>query len=313
MHDKIEVKDILGLAEPATKLIEIISSAIGTLYEPRKIRNVADAEAYKLEKITETAKKTNFNGEIEFLDGKINIKSEEINNKELKSLVVNEFNRLLKEKENIKKIADFAYAELKNDKNKTEEEIDDDWKNSFIDKGKKIYSEDLQFIFGKILAGEIQQPGSFSKRLLNILSNLSQREALIFRKISHLTINNFDKQFILSNRNILKKMGIELQDIIILEEAGLINSSSLTISGSNLYEYNNHLINFYDQKPKLQIYMLTISGCQLKNIMSNQINLDYLKEIKQEYNIKKMSHSIILTRIIQGDKINYSLANTTEI
>lgn len=167
MHDKIEVKDILGLAEPATKLIEIISSAIGTLYEPRKI--------------------------------------------------------------------------------------------------------------------------------------------------SHLTINNFDKQFILSNRNILKKMGIELQDIIILEEAGLINSSSLTISGSNLYEYNNHLINFYDQKPKLQIYMLTTSGCQLKNIMSNQINLDYLKEIKQEYNIKKMSHSIILTRIIQGDKINYSLANTTEI
>ena len=37
MINKQEIKDILGLAEPATKLIGIASGAIGTIYEPRKI------------------------------------------------------------------------------------------------------------------------------------------------------------------------------------------------------------------------------------------------------------------------------------
>lgn len=48
--DKLEVKDLLGLAEPATKLVEIVSGAIRTLYEPRKVRKLADAEAYKIKK-----------------------------------------------------------------------------------------------------------------------------------------------------------------------------------------------------------------------------------------------------------------------
>ncbi len=160
--DKLEVKDLLGLAEPATKLVEIVSGAIGTLYEPRKVRKLANAEAYRIKKITDTAKDTNFNGEIEFLDGKITINSKTINNTEIKSLVVNEVKRLFNENENIKKIADFAYNELENEKEKIEDEIDEDWKNNFFDKGRKIYSEDLQFIFGKILAGEIKQPGTYS-------------------------------------------------------------------------------------------------------------------------------------------------------
>ena len=36
--------DLNGLAEPATKLIEAVSSAIGVLYEPRRIREKAKAE-----------------------------------------------------------------------------------------------------------------------------------------------------------------------------------------------------------------------------------------------------------------------------
>ena len=118
--DKLEVKDLLGLAEPATKLVEIVSGAIGTLYEPRKVRKLANAEAYRIKKITDTAKDTNFNGEIEFLDGKITINSKTINNTEIKSLVVNEVKRLFNENENIKKIADFAYNELENEKEKNE-------------------------------------------------------------------------------------------------------------------------------------------------------------------------------------------------
>ena len=137
MSNKPEIKDLLGLAEPATKLIEIVSGAIGTIYEPRKIKKLADAEAYRIQKLTTTAKETNFNGEIEFLDGKIKISSDDINNQEIKSLVVNEVKRLFSENENIKRIADFAYTELESDKVEVSENIDEDWKNNFFDKRNK--------------------------------------------------------------------------------------------------------------------------------------------------------------------------------
>ena len=124
MSNKPEIKDLLGLAEPATKLIEIVSGAIGTIYEPRKIKKLADAEAYRIQKLTTTAKETNFNGELEFLDGKIKISGDDINGQEIKSLVLNEVKRLFNENENIKRIADFAYTELESDK---VEELAEDW------------------------------------------------------------------------------------------------------------------------------------------------------------------------------------------
>lgn len=311
--DKLEIKDLLGLAEPVTQLVQIVSNAIGTLYEPRKVRKLADAEAYKIKKITDTAKGTDFNGEIEFLDGKITINSKTINNSEIKSLVANEVKRLFNENENIKKIADFAYNELENEKEKVKEEIDEDWKNNFFDKGRKIYSEDLQFIFGKILAGEIKQPGTYSKRLLGLLSNLSQKEANIFNKIAKYTLKNAGNSFIISDDEILKNFDVKLDEIILLEEAGLINSNPLTISNTNLYEYKNYLINFFDNKTSLGVYFLTKAGCELENIVNKQIDIDYLKNIKQKYNVQKMNYSVILSKIIVGDLVNYSLINTKDI
>lgn len=315
MSNKPEIKDLLGLAEPTTKLIEIVSGAIGTIYEPRKIKKLADAEAYRIQKLTTTAKEANFSGEIEFLDGKIKITSNDINNQEIKSLVANEVKRLLNENENIKRIADFAYNELENDKTAVSKNIDEDWKNHFFDKGKKIYSEDIQFIFGKILAGEIKQPGTYSKRLLGLLSNLSQKEALIFNKIAKYTLKNNNNLFIISDNELLKSFDIKLDEIILLEEAGLINSNPLTISGTNIYEYKNYLINFLDTKPHLSVYFLTKSGCELENIISNknEINLDYLSKIKQKYKISKMNYSNILSKTENENQISYSLSNTKYI
>lgn len=313
MNSKPEIKDLLGLAEPATKLIEIVSGAIGTIYEPRKIKKLADAEAYRIQKLTTTAQETNFNGEIEFVDGKIKINNSDINNSEVKLLVANEVKRLFNENENIKKIADFAYNELENNKIEVSEDIDEDWKNNFFDKGRKIYSEDLQFIFGKILAGEIKQPGTYSKRLLGLLSNLSQKEATLFNKISKYVFSDSKNSFIISDREILSKFGITIEDIIDLEEAGLINSNPLNVSGTNMYQYKGYLITFFEQQPKLRIYCLTNSGKDLEKIINQEISVDYLQEIKKKYNINKMNYSFIIKRKVIGDQITYSLSKPQEI
>ena len=75
MNNKIEINDLLGLSKPTTKLIELVSNAIGTVYEPRKVKKLADAEAYRIKKLTTSAQETGFNGEIEFLYDKIKINS----------------------------------------------------------------------------------------------------------------------------------------------------------------------------------------------------------------------------------------------
>lgn len=95
MSNKPEIKDLLVLAETATKLIEIVSVAIGTIYEPRKIKKLVDAEAYRIQKLTTMAQENSFNGEIEFVAAKIKTNNSDINNSEVKLLVANEIKRLL--------------------------------------------------------------------------------------------------------------------------------------------------------------------------------------------------------------------------
>lgn len=288
-----EIKDLLGLATPATKLIEVVSNAIGTLYEPRKIRKIADAEEYKLNKLTNSVKKNNFNGEIEILDGKVKIINTNLNDNEIKSLITCELKRLLRENENIKKIADFAYTELENDKNKIKSELDEDWKNTFFDKGKKMFNPDLQFLFGKILAGEIKHPGTYSKRLINTLSNLSQKEAILFNSISNYVFRDSRTSFIIADSEILNKYNIKVEDILELEEAGLINSAALVVSDEQAYEYKNYVIDFFGQRPIFNVYGLTTVGREIEKIINQDINIEYLKDIKKYYNIPKMKYTNI--------------------
>jgi hypothetical protein len=42
-----EVKDLAGLAQPLTKLIEVVSDAIGSAYRPKAVEREADAKAYE--------------------------------------------------------------------------------------------------------------------------------------------------------------------------------------------------------------------------------------------------------------------------
>jgi len=57
------------------------------------------------------------------------------------------------------------------------QEIDDDWLNLYAKLAEDKSSEELRSLFGKILAGEIRKPGSFSLRTMQFLSALSRDEA----------------------------------------------------------------------------------------------------------------------------------------
>ena len=66
------------------------------------------------------------------------------------------------------------------------EQVDPDWFHSFISMAENIYSPTMQELWGKILAVEVQRPGSFSLRSLETLTKLTQRDAGLFSRACQL-------------------------------------------------------------------------------------------------------------------------------
>lgn len=86
--------------------------------------------------------------------------------------------RKVKRAENLSKIMHIAFHVSVPEN--ASEDIDADWFYAFIDLAENIYTPTMQEVWGKILAVEINRPGSFSLRSLEILKQLTQRDAKLF-------------------------------------------------------------------------------------------------------------------------------------
>src|SRR5271166_1884324 len=69
------------------------------------------------------------------------------------------------------------------------EEIDDDWLNTFSELASLKSNAEIQTLWGRILAGKIRQPSSFSLQSLQLLSNLDTRDATLIHDVLAYTIS----------------------------------------------------------------------------------------------------------------------------
>jgi hypothetical protein len=63
------------------------------------------------------------------------------------------------------------------------ERVENDWIVNFFDKGRLISDDEMQLLWAKILAGEANAPGKFSKRTVNSLASLDSSDAAQFCKL----------------------------------------------------------------------------------------------------------------------------------
>jgi hypothetical protein len=75
----------------------------------------------------------------------------------------------------------YAAAELVGEENISDAPVDPDWLTRYWRTVQDISQEDAQLIFGKILAGEVKQPGTFSIRTIDLLAALTKKEGEDFR------------------------------------------------------------------------------------------------------------------------------------
>lgn len=291
-----EIKDLAGLSKPISKLIEVVSTAIGTHFQPKTIKAQADAKAYEILAIAKAeAEAAVLKQNIELIGTIDRIASL---SQEQPELVSRAKNRLLaREIEgqlNVEAIANEAIARLP--EHVSEEPISQDWRRKFFLEAENVCESDMQTIWAKVLAGELAAPGRFSLRTLDALRHISKPEAELFRIACSLAMQ--DGWIALPGGNInqsLKLYGLGFSEIMILRDAGLIHEGDhihkTFQSNHPVAEPQKQLIHLVNNgiiiellgaaTMHLQVPALIFSrvGRELQGLIENSENPDYLKAL----------------------------------
>lgn len=215
----MQIKDLAGLSKPLTRLIEVLSDGIGAVSRPYLIKRDADAKAYEVGVISAALKDVAerhqlpvvySKGEIEVWqkpeDQTLLLEATSTEERVARRLDFQERKR----QRNVENVASAAAAELSGATDIPDEKPDEDWVTRFFSAAQDVSSDQLQELWGRILAGEIKKPGTYSLRTLEFVRNLTKSDASFVEHVGKLAINwsgtsflaTHDKQWLQENRQI---------------------------------------------------------------------------------------------------------------
>ena len=264
------------LSKPATVLIEKISDAIGGIFAPYQIERKAKAEA-KAEKI------------------------QAISRIGITKLQRRALGRLLNEEsakqKNIESITQKALPLLKS--TSKPKDLDRDWIVNFFEKARLISNNDMQNFWSRILAGEANIPGSFSKRTLDLVHLLDKRDASLFSSLASFVWTSRRELIpiiIDAHGKIYNDRKINFESLKHLDSIGLISFDSLAgytlidLAKTIQLSYRNSVVRITfanEEKNKLNVglALLTSTGKELVGVCDPQ-NIQGLID----YVIEKWNH-----------------------
>ena len=110
------------------------------------------------------------------------------------------------------------------DENANPDSIEDDWLVNFFDKSRIVSDNEMQELWSRVLAGEANAPGTYSKRTVNFLSDLDKAEADLFTKLCGFVwmIGNLVPLVFDESAKIYNRHGINFDTLSHLESIGLV-------------------------------------------------------------------------------------------
>ncbi|MFO7482356.1 DUF2806 domain-containing protein [Oceanibaculum nanhaiense] len=203
---------------------------------------------------------------------------------------------------NLKKILLFSEEEAEHLDNinsvsskKDDSQFDNDWFSKWQNEARNISKEEVQRLWARLLAGEINNPGSYSFRTINFLANISTGDIEIISKISPF-ITGFGVVKI--KDNFFEEKNIKFSDILIMQEMGILNGvDAIGLNYElNFIEHNNMAVSTLTcnnkglifilgpfstslKKIEFPIYGLTKLGKEIISLAKFEANDAYLKEI----------------------------------
>lgn len=273
MSEGNSIINLGDISKPATALIEKVSGAVGGFYEPWQIRRIARAEA-----------------DADLIKTLSEIETTELKQRALQRFMYEE----TKKQSNIESITSQSLSQL--NEGAKPDEIEEDWITNFLDKCRLVSDEEMQSIWARILAGEANEPGKFSKRTVNFMQSLDKQDALLFTKLCAFNwiladIESFIFDF---NAEIYTKNGINFNILTHFEAIGLISFDNTY--GYQIQEYSQTTVAVYknatytlkfpkekDNNLDTGLVLLTNIGRELANICISETIAGFDEYIIEEW------------------------------
>lgn len=201
----------------------------------------------------------------------------------------------LRKEINVVKSVLHAENELKEDPTPpADKKIEADWLYRWRDCAGSVSADELQAIWGRILAGELKSPGSYSYRLLEFVKNLTKDEAQLIEKIAPFVIADFiakNPESALADENLSFTTFLVLQELGVVagvEAIGIAKIFDSSTKGNFTRILCCHgrglLIEHSDEKKKLELpaYLITSLGRQVIKLGKFKPNEKYLRALGTE-------------------------------
>lgn len=201
----------------------------------------------------------------------------------------------IKRQQNLEDIFECADEMLSNKNEREQKPVDDDWTFHFVRFAKDVSEESMKKRWGKLLAGEIENPGTYSLRMMILLSQMTKQDAEI--------VNDFLQKGLFSdnkrNAIILKSKGednsLNFSNVLFMQELGLIDANdSLSITYKNagyktnkqnvLFERNEIglVFSFQTEKMEFPVYKFTSIGREFLLLNKEiEVDTDYLNKVSR--------------------------------
>lgn len=218
--------DLGNLTKPATLLIEKISNLVGGIFKPYQLKRVAKAEA-----------------EVEMIRAESRIRVTDCERRALYRFLEEEAKR----QSNIEDITRKALPHLKEDS--SPQNVEDDWITNFFEKCRIVSDDDMQKLWSRVLAGEANSPGAFSRKTVNLLADLDKNDAELFTRLCSFgwTIGNLIPLVYEIDHEVYNLHGINFRSLGDLESLGFVQFDAL--AGFQHMKLPNKVTVFYYGRP----------------------------------------------------------------
>lgn len=309
---------VQALVSPAEKLIDAVTGAIGKAYEPRHMRKMADAEAYRIKTLAEATAEAAMVVPTIFEKDGLSLDAsnfEDLAKRTSSRLALQE----MRKQQNIEAVVDYAYQELKDAEAVPDTPVDEDWMFRFFDSVENVSDEDVQKIWGRILAGEIKCPNSYSYRTLECLKKMTKKEIEAFQEVASTAFQTNEGNYFILKDQVPESCVIKIMDsnLRLFQECGLISTTIYNLITAAhpciinheffatkafnrhiaiVFKYGSVILNESEVKSikciEIPIYLFTLSGIQLLNVIHHDHDIDvYIQDILQNLKLIQLKNS----------------------
>lgn len=206
--------------------------------------------------------------------------------------------------ENVGEILIKAEKQFTPDEEVSSEPVDKDWMTRFLDIAESILDDDLRDLWAKVLAGEVKRPSSYSLRTLDVLRNITKKEAELIVKCSN---------FIMGDSICTEDFALTLDEQLLLDDIGIIYGEQLytkltPTKGKIQFLLNRQMLLWIyapvNHHMSVKCHKLTKAGKEILCLIQENDYVDFALKLAQQLK-KQGAQKVTVNKIlkIEGDTI----------